>query len=495
MNSTSVLPRPSCWRFWNLAAIATVSLCACGCNVGPRYHATPVTSPPEFKEGIAEDGTHWIIAASHGNKVGERWWEMYHDAELNQLEQQVNVSNQTIAQAYQNFEASRALVRQARSALYPSVGLSASYTRSRSPATLSSPGQNPNSNLFSAPVDVSWEADLWGRVRNQVREQANAAQVSAADLAGQRLTEQAALATDLFEIRGQDALIGLYQRTVAVDEDALRVTRVRYRTGLDNEETVSQAEITLRSAQAAVTSTKITRTQYEHAIALLVGQSASTFTVGRHDDVGAPPDVPVGVPSDLLQQRPDIAAAERTMAAANALIGVGRAAFYPSLTLGGSAGVQSTTIRQWFQWPGRFFSVGPTVSQTIFDGGLRRATVAQYQAAYDADVASYRQTVLVAFQQTEDALAATRLLVEEQGQAQQTVDSAQRYFDVASARYKTGLDPFLNVFSAQGTLLSSQQALLSIKIQRMTEAVQLIQVLGGGWDSTHLPSEKQVAAK
>ena len=472
-----------------------LSLACCGCNVGPRYVAPKFPSPPEYKEAVSDDGTRWVPAQGGLPGLGEEWWLIYGDAELNGLEARVNLSNQTIAQAFANFEASRALVRQARSNLYPNVSLSPSYTRAHSASTLSSAGGNANSNLFAAPVDASWEVDLWGRLRNQVREQANAAQVSAADLAAQRLAQQAALASDLFQLRGQDALIALYQRTVATDEDALRVTRVRFRTGLDNEETVSQAEITLRSAQAAVSGARIARAQLEHAVALLVGQPASTFTLPLRDTIGKPPDIPVGVPSDLLQQRPDVAAAERTLAEANALIGVGKAAYYPSLTLGGSAGVENNKFSQWFQWPSRFFSVGPQVSQTIYDGGFRRATVAQYQAIYNADLANYRQTVLTGFQQTEDALAATRLLRTEQDQAQQTVDAAQRYFDVASIRYKTGLDPFLNVFSAQQTLLSSQQVLLSLQIQQMTESVQLIQVLGGGWNASRLPSEKEVAKK
>ncbi len=481
------LPAPAAcvvWMVW-----------LCGCNVGPRYHMPAMPAPPEYKEMRAPDGSNWQTVQPGSGALAQDWWSVYRDAELDSLIQELNRSNQTIAQAVANYDASRALVRQAHASLYPTVSVSLGYTRERSAITLTGRGSNPNGNLFTAPITFNWEADLWGRLRNQVREQANAAQVSAADLQAQKLSQQAALASYLFELRGQDALTVLYQRTVATDLEALHVTQVRYRTGLDNEETVAQAQITLRSAEAAVTGSQIIRAQYEHAIALLIGKAPSNFELAERALDTEPPAIPVGIPSQLLERRPDIAAVERTMAAANALIGVGKAAYYPVLNLSGTGGVESTNARQWFDWPARFFATGPSLTETVYDGGLRRAVVAQYTAIYNADAALYRQTVLEAFGQTEDALVATRLLATQRIQEQQTVDAAQRYFDLASVRYKTGLDPFLNVFTAQQTLLASQQTLLVLRIQQMITSVQLIQTLGGGWDRSLLPTEKQVGSR
>jgi len=349
--------------------------------------------------------------------------------------------------------------------------------------------------VFNLPFDVSWEPDLWGRVRNSVHQFSRAAQVSAADLENVKLTEQANLAVFYFQLRGQDALEDLYQETVDVDQKSLDLTRVRYKSGLDNDEAVAQAEIALESAKAAATNTGIARAQYEHAIALLVGEPASTFSVPVRALTTQVPDIPVGVPSELLERRPDIAAAERTMAEANALIGVQKAAYYPTLSITGTAGFEASKFSKWMTSPSRYWSVGPTASETIFDGGLRKATMAQYTALYNADVAGYKQTVLVAFQQTEDSLASLGLLTRQIEQQQETVASAQRYFDVATARYTTGLDPYLNVFTAQATLLVNQQTLITLRVQQMTSSVQLIEALGGGWNVNLLPSEHEVAAK
>jgi NodT family efflux transporter outer membrane factor (OMF) lipoprotein len=379
-------------------------------------------------------------------------------------------------------------VREARSQLYPTLGVSASISRS-------STSGKPASNLFSLPFDVSWEPDLWGRIRNTVHQSAYAAQVSAADLENQKLVAHANLAVFFFELRGQDALQELYRQTVETDKQSLEITRVRYTTGIDNEESVTQAEITLSSAEAAATNAEISRAQFEHAIALLLGQPASSLSLPARPLTASVPAIPVGVPSQMLQRRPDIAAAERTVAEANALIGVGKAAYYPSLGIGASAGFQSSKFGQWLTWPSRFWSVGPTFSQTILDGGLRRATVAQYTAQYNAAVANYRQVVLTAFQQAEDLLASTRLLKQQVKQQQQTVNAAQRYLDLASTRYTTGLDAYLNVFAAQQTLLSNQQALITVQVEQMTNCVQLIESLGGGWDASLLPSERQVSSR
>jgi NodT family efflux transporter outer membrane factor (OMF) lipoprotein len=376
------------------------------------------------------------------------------------------------------------------------MSVGASYSRSRSPQSQSgSSSANPNSNLFNLPFDVSWEPDLWGRVRNTVHQQSYAAQVSAADLENLKLTEQANLAVSYFQLRGQDALEELYRKTVEVDQQSLELTHALYKSGIDNDEAVAQAEIALNSAEATATNAGIARAQYEHAIALLVGEPASTFSIPVKALTTRVPDIPLGVPSELLERRPDIAAAERTMAEANALIGVEKAAYYPTLSISGTVGFEASKISQWMTSPSRYWSVGPTASETIFDGGLRKSTMAQYAALYNADVAGYKQTVLAAFQQTEDSLSSSRLLTQQIEQQQETIASAQRFLDVATARYMTGLDPYLNVFTAQSTLLANQQTIITLCVQQMMSSVQLIEALGGGWDIAQLPSEQEVRAK
>jgi NodT family efflux transporter outer membrane factor (OMF) lipoprotein len=473
-----------------------------GCNVGPKYLSPVVPAPPAFKElgtQQADDGTTWKTAQPQDGARRGKWWEIYQEPELDALEDKLNISNQNIAQSYNNFMAARAQVQQARSNYYPTVSVGASYTRNRSPQTQTGASNlsnaNPNSNVFNLPFDVSWEPDLWGHVRNTVRQFSNAAQVSAADMQNVKLIEQTNLAVFYFQLRGQDALEDLYQTTVEVDQKSLDLTRVLYKSGLDNDEAVAQAEIALESAKAAATNAQIARAQYEHAIALLVGEPASTFSVPVRALTTQVPNIPVAVPSELLERRPDIAAAERTMAEANALIGVQKAAYYPTLSITGTAGFEASKFSKWITSPSRYWSVGPIASETIFDGGLRKSTMAQYTALYNADVAGYKQTVLVAFQQTEDDLASLRLLTQQIEQQQETVASAQRYFDVATARYTTGLDPYLNIFTAQATLLASQQTMITLRVQQMTSSVQLIEALGGGWNVNQLPSEHDVAAK
>jgi len=420
-----------------------------GCVVGPKYNPPVVQAPPAFKEDApqqAPDGSTWTPAKPNDAALRGHWWEIYQEPELNELETKLNTSNQNIAQSFQNFMAARALVRQARSNYFPTVSASVSYTRARTSGTQSGQqltGINPNTNDFSLPFDVSWEPDVWGRVRNTVREYANAAQASAADLANERLSEQASLATYYFELRGQDAQLALYEQTIEAYEKSLVLTRTLNTTGIDNQQSVAQAELSLKTAEAAATNLRIARSQYEHAIALLIGQPASTFSMPVKGLTTPVPAVPTGLPSELLQRRPDIAAAERTMAEANALIGVQTAAFYPSFSISAEGGLQSSSIGNWFTWPSRFFSIGPSASETLFDAGSRRATLDNYKAQYEADAAGYRQTVLTAFQQTEDALASQRLLAQQLEQQQAAIDAAQRYYDLAITRYRTGVDSYL----------------------------------------------------
>jgi NodT family efflux transporter outer membrane factor (OMF) lipoprotein len=325
-----------------------------------------------------------------------------------------------------------------------------------------------------------------------VREYQYAAQVSAADLENERLTEQADLAEYYFELRGQDSLQDLYTKTVAADQKSLDLTKALFETGIDNDESVAQAEITLENAQETATGIATNRAIYEHAIATLIGKPASSFSMPVKALTTPVPAVPLGVPSKLLQRRPDIAGAERTMAEANALIGVETAAYYPSLSLTGGGGLESSAIGTLFSAPAFFWSAGASATETIFDAGLRRATVAQYTATYNADVATYRQTVLTAFQQVEDYIATLRVTSQQITQEDTAVKSAQRYVDIATSRYQTGLDPYLNVISAQTTLLSDQQAQVSLRVSEITASVQLMQALGGGWDATQLPAASKV---
>src|SRR6202034_2064338 len=310
---------------------------------------------------------------------------------------------------------------------------------------------------IALPIDVSWEPDLWGRVRNTVREYRYAAQVSAADLENERLTEQANLAEYYFQLRGQDALQDLYNRTIEADKESLNLTRALADTGIDSEEDVAQADVTLKNAEEAGAGIATNRAIYEHAIAMLIGKPAPEFSMPVKSLTTPVPSIPVGVPSELLQRRPDIAAAERTMAEANALIGVEKAAYYPNVSLTASGGLEGSALKTLFAVPALFWSLGASAAETVFDAGLRKATMAQYTAQYNADVASYKQTVLTAFQQVEDYVATLRVVSGQIGKQNDGIAAAQKYLDIAMARWETGLDPYLDVITAQNTLLCDQQ--------------------------------------
>jgi NodT family efflux transporter outer membrane factor (OMF) lipoprotein len=486
-------------------ASAVAACCVAGCRVGPKYQRPPAVAqapPATYKESPqnfpASDA--WKVAQPQDAMLRGKWWEIFNDADLNALEDKVDLDNQNIKRAFENFMAARAIVSEARSQLFPTVGFNPSFQESGSSRNNTSATSNSTvlptnrvSGLYSLPVDVSWEADLFGRIRNTIREEQYAAQATAADLENERLIEQASLAQFFFQIRGQDALLALLNQTISDFEKTLEYTRAQYETGVGTQISVVEAQSNLQSAQAAATNVGIARAQYEHAIAVLIGANPSTFSIPIQALNAAPPAVPLGLPSQLLERRPDIAAAERSMAQANAAIGVADAAFYPTLTLGGSAGLSSSSFRHLFDWSSRVWSVGPSVSETIYDGGLRRATVRQFVATYNSDVANYRQTVLTAFQQVEDYLASVRILSQEIQQEQQAVASAQQFVDLELARYQTGIDPYVNVLTAQNTLLGDQQTLTNLRTQAMTSSVQLITALGGGWDSSQLPTPAQVS--
>jgi len=505
---------------------AMASLLLAGCNVGPKYQKPPAMAqapPATYKESPgpaqtamptsatasntaasntmgaqAADAGEWKVAQPQDAMLKGKWWEIYGDNDLNALEEKLAIDNQTIKQYSANYMEARTLVAEVRSQLYPTLGTSPSYSRSQASANVGSAGttgNKPQSDLTTLPVSASWEPDLWGRVRNQIRAEQYNAQVSAADLENVRLTEQANLAVYFFEIHGQDALAAVFTQTVADDQKELDYTHAQYETGVGTEISVVEAENTLQNAQSALINLGVARAQYEHAIAVLIGTDPSSFSIPVKALSAAPPPVPIGVPSQLLERRPDIAASERVMAEANAQIGVAQAAFYPTLTLSSNGGLESSTLKHLFDWPSRFWSMGPGVSETIYDGGLRRAAMRQYTAMYNSDVAGYRQTVLTAFQQVEDALAVERILSQQIAQQQLAAQTAQRVVDLETARYETGVDPYIDVVIAQGTLVADRQTLTTLHTQEMTASVQLIEALGGGWDSTQLPTPEQVSQK
>ena len=503
---TSFQQKPAWRKIW-LCALFTLLLA--GCVVGPKYHPAAPAQPPAavYKESPTQfkENEGWTVAQPADAKLRGKWWEIFNDPELNALEEQLDINNQNIKQFFENFMEARAIVRQAHAQYFPTLGVAPSFNRSRTSGTL---GTTPvaatgtgtavrqlQTTTYSLPLEASWAPDLWGKIRNTVHQDQYAAQVTAADLENERLTEQASLAEFFFEIRGQDKLQEIFNQTVAADQKELDLARALYETGIDDQISVVEAETTLQSAQAGATNVGIARAQFEHAMATLIGKEASNFSIPVKPMTVAPPPIPVGVPSELLERRPDIAAAERLMAQANASIGIAYAAYYPNLSLSAEGGFQSSAFTQWLSWPSRFWSVGTSLSETIFDAGLRRATVQQFVATYNADLAGYRQTVLAAFQQVEDDLAEVRILSKEIQQQQQAVSSAETFLNLEQARYETGIDPYLNVLIAQNTLLSDQLTLNNLQVQEMTAAVALIEALGGGWDRSQLPTPQQVTAK
>lgn len=485
----------------------TVLLCVTltGCVAGPRYQrpSAPTPAAPNYKESPInfQDAEGWKVASPQDQMLHGNWWEIFQQPELNDLEQQLNINNQTIKQYFENYLAARAIIRETRAQYYPTVTVGAGFSRTRTSGTLTPSASGTGGAVglttseISTPLEISWAPDLFGRVRNAVRSAQAAAQVSAADLENERLLEQATLAETFFEIRGQDELQKILNDTVKADEEVLQLVQAQYEVGTGDQVSVEQARQTLESARASATNVAVARAQYEHAIAVLLGKTATDFSMSVLPLTAQPPAIPTGTPSQLLERRPDIAAAERQMAEANATIGIGYAAYYPLLTLSASGGFASSAISKLFNASSREWSIGPSISETVFDAGLRRATIEQYIATYNADIANYRQTVLTAFQQVEDYLAETRLLFQEIQQEQAAVTAAQKAFDLEKARYQTGVDPYLTLLSTQTALLSTQQTLLGLQVQDMTSAVQLIEALGGGWDVSQLPSASQVSQK
>lgn len=463
------------------------SLLNVSCVVGPKYVRPTINVPSAYKEGHPPDLNNWKTAEPKDTELRGKWWETFEDRQLNLLEEQGDRTNQSIAAAAANFLSARALIRQAKSQYFPTLTGGAGITNSR----LSNFGPyaaGVSYTTYSLPFDASWEPDLWGRVRHSVEANIFAAQASAADLQNVRLTVQAEIAIDFYQLRTEEALKRLVDSTVAAYADTAHLARAQYRGGVGTDEAVAEAETQLKTTEAQDVAITAVQAQYEHAIAVLIGQSPSIFSLSEGELPADPPSTPVELPSALLERRPDIAAAERLVAQANAQIGLAKAAFFPNIILSGSAGFTGLSAANWLAWPSRVWSVGPSLAETIFDGGLRKATVQQYRAAYDQTVANYRQTVLTAFQEVEDNLAILRVLpseIEKQGAA---VESAERSSQEATARYKAGLDPYLNVLTAQTVLLSNQQTAINLRMQQLSATVQLIKALGGGWEVSALPS-------
>jgi NodT family efflux transporter outer membrane factor (OMF) lipoprotein len=490
-----------------LAGVAAVTLMALisGCRVGPAYHAPalPAVTAPNYKESTVnfQDQDGWKVASPQDAAIRGNWWEIFNEPELNALEEQLNANNQNIQVSYQNYMAARATIAEARSQYWPTVTFNPAWSRSRnSSSTGGSSGANGNNkgsatSLWSLPIDVSWTPDFWGKIKNEVREAQYTAQSSAADLATEKLSMQASLAQYFFEIRGQDNLQQILAATVKADKESLDAVQGAYDTGTGDSLAVLEAKSTFEAAQSSLVNVGLLRAQYEHAIAVLVGKVATDFTIPVKPVIYTPPAIPVALPSQLAERRPDVASYERKLAADNATIGIGYGAFFPQVTLSASGGYESSLFKHLFDWPSRVWSLGPSASETLFNGWQYRAQLHQYEAQYNADVANYRQTVLTAFQQVEDALVGTRVYSQQILHQQEAVKSAQQSYDLEKERYSTGIDPYVDVVSLQTTLLGDQVALNSLQVQQMLSAVQLVQALGGGWDRSQLPSPAEAGAK
>ena len=473
-----------------------------GCNVGPHYHAPapPTVTAPNYKESTVnfKDADGWKVASPQDAMLRGNWWEVFKEPELNTLEEQLNVDNQNIKVSFNNYMEARTLIAEARAQYWPTISVGPAFSRSKSSGNLGKSSQanaGSTSSLWSLPLDISWTPDLWGKIRNEVRTEEYSAQVSAANLELEKLTEQASLAEYYFEIRGQDMMQQILDKTVDADQKALDAAQGAYDAGTGDYISVVEARATLEGAKSSQINVGLLRAQYEHAMAMLVGKVATDFSIPVKPMVYEPPSIPTGLPSQLAERRPDVAASERKLAADNATIGIGYGAFFPQVTISASAGFESSTLGHLFDWPSRFWSLGPSASQTLFNGWLYRAQLHQYEAAYNADLATYRQTVLTAFQQVEDYLAATRIYSQQILAQERAVKSAQEFLDLEMQRYQTGVDPYVDVVTAQTTLLSDQVTLNSLHVQEMMSAVQLVQALGGGWDSSQLPTPAQTGAK
>jgi len=469
---------------WLEVLLAAAILLLNACTVGPKYHTPLAEVPAAYKELKG-----WKPAQPNDQNLGGTWWTMFQDPQLDALENQVNVSNQNLKAAEAQYRQARAVLAYNRADYYPTVTVDPSVTRTRvsgnSPTDSALRGTSYND--FVLPFDLSYQADVWGRVRRTVESSREQAQASAADLATVNLSLHADLAIDYFQARSLDAEEQLLNSTVKQYEQALELNQTRYHGGVVSEVDVEQAEAQLQTTQAAAIDVGVLRAQYEHAVAILIGKPPAEFSLPPLPLTAPPPHVPVSVPSELLERRPDIAAAERRVAAANAQIGVAKSAYYPLINLGVSGGFESGSITTLINGPSGLWSVGLSAAETVFDVGRRRSLTDQARAAYDYQVAAYRESVLTGFQQVEDNLAAVRILENEAEVQDKAVVAAQRSLDLSVIRYKGGVTSYLEVITAQSAALSDEITAVNILGRRMANTVLLIQSLGGGWDRSTLP--------
>ena len=476
------------------AIVGSVSLLLGGCMVGPKYVKPTVPMAPAFKEQVPDsykqsDG--WKPAQPSDQALRGNWWEVFGDPQLNALEEQLTASNQDLKVAEARFRQARAMIRFNRSEEFPTISTSPSIVNERDsanqpyfPPSLA----NNGTGAFTLPFDLSYEVDLWGRVRRTVSASREEAQATAADLQTANLSLHAELAVDYFELRSADDQRQLLDNTVAAYTDALKLTQNRFEGGAAPKSDVAQAQTQLDGARVQDTDITVTRAQFEHAIATLIGKPPAEFSITpAPSTVMELPVIPVGLPATLLERRPDIAAGERRVAEANDQIGIARAAFFPSLVLGATGGFTGTSITNWLSWPSRMWAVGPQLSQTIFDAGRRRAVSEGATANYDGTVASYRQTTLTAFQEVEDNLAALSILEKESQQQKEATTSAEESLQLFTNRYQGGVDNYLQVITAQTVLLTNQRNDIDIERRRMDASVLLVKAIGGGWDTSQLP--------
>ncbi len=474
-----------------LIAIAALQLT--GCVVGPKYHPPAVQAPPAYKE-VGD----WKPAQPNDQNLGGTWWMIFQDPQLDDLERQVNVSNQNLKAAEAQYRQARAVLRYYRADYYPTMTAGPSATRTRTSAHRPPPNSIFNGityNDFVLPFDVSYQADVWGRVRRNVESYREQAQASAADLATVNLSMHADLAVDYFQARSLDAEEQLLNSTVKQYEQALELNESRFQGGIASEVEVQQAKTILQTTQAEAIDVGVLRAQYEHAVAILIGKPPAEFSLPPLPLTAPPPHVPISVPSKLLERRPDIAAAERRVAAANAQIGVAKSAYYPTISLGASGGFESSAITTLINGPSGLWSVGLSAIGTVFDVGRRRALTDEARAAYDTQVAVYREDVLTGFQQVEDNLAAVRILENEAKVQDEAVASAQRSLDLSITRYTGGVTSYLEVITAQNAALAAEVTAVNILGRRMANTVLLIQALGGGWDRSSLPERPECCGK
>jgi NodT family efflux transporter outer membrane factor (OMF) lipoprotein len=466
-----------------------------GCMVGPKYVKPSAPVAPSFKESVgAQAGDGWKVAQPNDATLRKKWWEAYDDIKLNELEDQVEPANQTVKIAEANFRQARTAIRFNRSAEAPTIGTAPSIESIRSsanepyfPANLANDGTGD----FRLPIDLSYEIDLWGRIRRSVTAAREGAQASAADLATVLLSIHAEVAIDYFEVRSADAQEKLLNDTVTAYQEALELTQNRFQGGAAPKSDVAQAQTQLDAARVLASDIRIQRAQYEHALAILLGLPPAKFSLPESPlNAHTPmlPAIPVDLPAQLLERRPDIAAAERRMAAANEQIGIAKAAYYPALNLFASAGFEGTSLLNWFNWPSRFWAVGPSLSETLFDAGRRRTATEAAQAGYDGTIASYRQTTLDAFQQVEDNLVVLHVLNTEAGQQHEATSAAEESLRLFQNRYAGGVDTYLQVVTSQTTALANERNDIDILRRRLNASVLLVKALGGGWDTADLPN-------